>query len=934
MPSIIPNRKASQLKILVVNFQSIRNKKDELTSILLDNNIDAVLGSETHLTSSITDSEIMHPMYKCYRRDRDGGFGGVIIIIKKDLIVEELIKSKTCEFLAIKVQTHNQPIILATAYRPPSTTINETNNICKELANLYNKHKTKPLWFGGDTNLPDINWPTNSIIKNQYSKEINETFLETFSKCDLQQLVDFPTRRNNILDIVATNRPNLLNKCEPIAGMSDHETMVLLDIECYAKRSKPQKRKVFVWRKVDVKQLKSQVAALVTTFINKNTSDTEINHLWQGFKNIVDSSMSLIPTKWTSTRYSQPWVTRECKRMSRMKQRAYNRAKRTKQETDWNDFKLLVKTCKKAYASAYNQYIRECISPNIKNNPKKFFTFIKSKRCDNMGISPLKDKGILYTDDKDKANILNEQFSSVFSQKDCVTPTIPSDPAPSMLDIHVTESGVQNLLLKLNVFKATGPDSIPARFLNEVAYEITPALTLAFNASLDQGRTPDDWKQAIINPIYKPGKKDRSNPENYRPISLTCITCKILEHIVHSNIMYHLDVNKILIEVQHGFRKGRSCETQLITTVNDFAHALNEGQQLDTIILDFSKAFDKVDHTKLFLKLNHYGIRGKTLDWIKDFLSNRIQWVAINGAKSSMSSVRSGVPQGTVLGPLLFIVYINDLPARITSQIRLFADDSYIYRVINNSEDTLKLQDDITALLNWEREWSMEFHPDKCKLLRITNKIKIIEGDYYMHNIKLDQVNEAKYLGIILHKKLSWNPHVNTICSKANQTLAFLRRNIRECHRDVKIKCYHTYVRPILEYASAVWDPVGEGNQHLRYNIDMVQRKAARFVFNDWRNTSSPSKMIHQLNWKSLEERRYNARLTLMYKYRHNLLDVAEPVIVKARGKNTNFVPKQARIQAYANSFVPATIKDWNMLPPVIKNETDLNAFKGKINKL
>ena len=195
-----------------------------------------------------------------------------------------------------------------------------------------------------------------------------------------------------------------------------------------------------------------------------------------------------------------------------------------------------------------------------------------------------------------------------------------------------------------------------------------------------------------------------------------------------------------------------------------------------------------------------------------------------------------------------------------------------------------------------------------------------------MNNIKLDQVDEAKYLGIILHKKLSWNPHVNTICSKANQTLAFLRRNIRECHRDIKIKCYHTYVRPIFEYASAVWDPVGDGNQHLRYNIDMVQRKAARFVFNDWRNTGSPSKMIHQLNWKSLEERRYKARLTLMYKYHHKLIDVSESVI-------TNFVPKQARIQAYANSFVPATIKDWNMLPPIIKNETDFNSFKRHLYK-
>ena len=182
--------------------------------------------------------------------------------------------------------------------------------------------------------------------------------------------------------------------------------------------------------------------------------------------------------------------------------------------------------------------------------------------------------------------------------------------------------------------------------------------------------------------------------------------------------------------------------------VYDFAKNLNNSQQVDTILQDFNKAFDKVNHRKLLIKLDHYGIRGKLLDWMNDFLSERTQQVIINGESSSKGKVISGVPQATVLGPLLFLIYINDLPDRANSQIRLFADDSYLYKTIDTPQDTLQLQKDLDALTKWENEWSMEFHPDKCKLLHITNKLKPIEASYYMHNHKLDIVETGKYLGV------------------------------------------------------------------------------------------------------------------------------------------------------------------------------------------
>ena len=323
-----------------------------------------------------------------------------------------------------------------------------------------------------------------------------------------------------------------------------------------------------------MEQLKEQVSAKVDKLARKNTTATQRNQLWLDIEGIREGSMHLMPRKDTSTR--------ECKRVIRMK-RAYNRAKKMQLQRDWVYFKTLVKT--------YNQYISDCVSPDIKNNPKTFFTFIKSQKCENVGVPPFRDKGKTIIDDEKNGNILNNQISSIFSEKDDITPVMPSVNIPS---IYVMEEGVINLLNKRNPHKASGPDGIPARFLKECAIEIAPALTLLFNVSLQQGIVPFVWKQAMIYPMYKPGTKDRSNADNYRPISLRSVTCKILEHI----IINHLDTNNTLTDAQHGFRKRRSCETQLVTAVNEFSKALNDGKQLGTT--------DKVDHYKLCIAIMVY----------------------------------------------------------------------------------------------------------------------------------------------------------------------------------------------------------------------------------------------------------------------------------------------------------------------------------------
>lgn len=251
-----------------------------------------------------------------------------------------------------------------------------------------------------------------------------------------------------------------------------------------------------------------------------------------------------------------------------------------------------------------------------------------------------------------------------------------------MENITVLIVGVCKLLKNLDLTKACGPDEIHSKVLIEIADEITTVIAHLFQQSLNNAKIPKDWSLATICPINKKGHK--ANPKNYQPVSLTCVICKMLEHIVCSNIMKHLKEHSMITNRQHAFIKYHSCETQLCTIIDDWAKELDKGNQTD-IFLDFEKAFDTVPHELLKSKLHQYGITGNILGWINSFLSQRKQQVRVNGKFSDWSSVASGVPQGTVLGPLLFYLYIHDITNDIDSEIRLFANDCVFYRAIKNT---------------------------------------------------------------------------------------------------------------------------------------------------------------------------------------------------------------------------------------------------------
>ena len=353
--------------------------------------------------------------------------------------------------------------------------------------------------------------------------------------------------------------------------------------------------------------------------------------------------------------------------------------------------------------------------------------------------------------------------------------------------ISITTEGVHKLLKGLNPNKASGPDKISPKLLKNMADYLAQPLASLFQASLKQGKVPHQWKNALVTPIFKKGNKH--DAANYRPVSLTSVCCKLLEHIVAKSVMEHLDVNNILSDSQHGFRAKRSCETQLVTFIDELQRHLAKGMQIDLAKLDFSKAFDVVPHSKLLYKLDYYGIRGLPLEWIRSFLNDRVQRVAIDDKASDVALVTSGVPQGSVLGPILFLIFINDMPECINSKCRLFADDSIVYRTITSVADSIALQKDLDSLHEWEVTWGMSFNPSKCNTMNIARKTKVARTDYTLKGEFLKCVESAPYLGVSISSNLTWNHHIKTTAAKANKTLGFVKRNLKGASKKSKDPC-------------------------------------------------------------------------------------------------------------------------------------------------
>ena len=933
-----PNKPS--LRTVVINARSLRGKPDQLQCVLSSTDPDIVIVTETWLDASIMSSEIFPSDFTAYRKDRktDTRGGGVLIAVNNRLMssLENDLDTK-CEIVWVKIEIAGvKTLHVGGFYRPPVMTRDGLQTLAelkKSLDLIQNTDSN--VWIGGDFNMPDVKWEDYSVKGGAKNTVLHQTFLDIIQESNLEQMNIHPTRGPNILDLFLTNNSTLVQKVKVIPGISDHD-IVVVDSLIKPMRAPCKPRKVYQYHKGNLDQLRNDLTAYQQDFLTKSDNMT-VEEMWQDYHSTLTLLQDKhIPHKMVTNKQKLPWIDVKIQRLLRRKHRAYNRARESQSCRHWKLYRNIRQTAQKASRKAYWAYINQIVCFDEDRARKGFWNFVKRFKTDNVGISVLKSKGKTAITPEDKASMLNDQFCSVYTNE--ATSNIPKPPGrayPDIDPIQVQVPGVEKLLKGLNVNKASGPDKIPARLLKETAVQSAPILSAIFQKSLDMGVLPEKWKHSNVSPIYK--KEDRCLPSNYRPVSLTCISCKILEHIVNRQIRDHCDKYNILVDNQHGFRNRRSCDTQLLLTYHDLVSVVNNRGQVDMLVLDFAKAFDTVAHQRLLTKAHHFGLRGPLHSWISSFLIGRTQSVIVDGASSSEANVISGVPQGTVLGPTLFLLFINDLAAQTSSTVRLFADDCVMYQQISSQGDCQSLQHDLDSLDAWSKTWLMQFNATKCNVIRFSHAHKHIKFDYSLAGNILESTAQTTYLGIKLSEDLKWNKHVQQLAAKGNRTLGVLRRNLRHCPREVKNTAYKCILRPKVEYASAVWDP------YTQINIgctEKVQRRAARFVTNIYSRDASVTNMLTSLQWQSLEQRRAESRLNMFFRIVHGLVDVrTEDLLTSAtrstpRGHSHRYQRYKCNKDCFKYSFVPRTVIQWNNLPADIVNIDDINAFKVAISDL
>ena len=431
------------------------------------------------------------------------------------------------------------------------------------------------------------------------------------------------------------------------------------------------------------------------------------------------------------------------------------------------------------------------------------------------------------------AKLFNSFFHSVFTGSSFSLPDMSSLQLPPscICTISLSVSEVLDALLSLDPTKSSGCDGIGPKLIKHCALALYVPLHHLYSVSMTKQCIPSEWKCHSITPIFKSG--DKSNVKNYRPISLLCIVSKVLEHLVYNKVSTFIVNNNILCHQQFGFRQHHSTTQQLLLFLGNVHKALNNCPQCDVIYLDLKKAFDSVPHQELLLKLWKAGVTGSLWRWFREYLSNRYQYVCINNGNSSMLPVISGVPQGSILGPLLFLLYINDLPSSIVhSETFLFADDTKCLRQISSSHDHLLLQSDLDILSTWSTEWKLTFNETKCSLLSFISSASTNQSDhqYRINGIAISSSNQQKDLGVLVSSDLSWSHHIANLTSKAYKILRLLRRTFSpSIDITTKKRLYISLVRSQLLYGSQIWRPL-----HLKdiNPIESVQRRATKYILN------------------------------------------------------------------------------------------------------
>ncbi len=924
--AIVPqDRVVSSVEFVCLNTQSIRAHIHDvagLLSCLLAHSI--VSFTETWLDGSYSNS-LLSRSHSVFRVDRESRQGGGSVVLVPHAFDSSMPIAPLCsdDFESIVVDTRlsTTTMRLVSVYRRPGSccSVELIEYLESALAT------TVPVIVVGDFNLPNIDWNTLTALPRAAPAE--RQLLNCVITQGLEQLVLQPTRHDNILDLVLTNRPGFVHSLtvSPPIIPSDHQ-MVTFDVITSAPTPCGVSATFRNFKKGDYGSMNVYLAQIdwVALFEAESTAQG----MWDVFTNVVVAAINIFVPLCTRQQRLCEHSKEVCK-LVRKQRTLHTKFKRSGLDVDREQWKIISRQCRTAIRHSASNFEQKVIASG---DESKFWRFVSSRLKINNSVAALNANGTLQTSNRDKAKALNDQFSSVFIVDNGNKLNLGPCEVREQCDLReIDEVTLFGVLSHLPNKFSSGPDGLPQFLLKRLAISVAEPLTFIFNFSLATSQLPTDWTCANITPIFKKGLP--SEPSNYRPISITSATCRAFEKIVKKEILNHLLRNGTLTESQHGFLSNHSTITQLLECMSDWTSSLDNSQPVDVAYMDIAKAFDTVSHKKLLEKLEFYGISGRLLGWLKAWLSGRKQRVRIDDSYSSSADVGSGVPQGSVLGPLLFLIYINDLPKAVSHcKLKLFADDCKIYLCVQTVAQKEFFQSDLAAIKEWCDANQLSLAIIKCSILHLGPRANP-RYTYVLGGSELPATNCVRDLGVLISPDLRFTEHCNNVAHSAAVKTNLVFNSFCNRSPSFLLQLYKTFVRSRLEYATPVWSP---GTLQNIETVESVQRKFTRRLPGMGALTY-PQRLI-VANLESLELRRIHYDLILVYKIVHQKIalnfddyfKLAKSTVTRGHTYKLEVPRCKTNISKFffANRVVPV----WNSLSAETVASRTIRTFKVRLN--
>jgi hypothetical protein len=851
-----------------------RNKLSLFRSIVALKNASIICLTETWLCDEVLDSELLAPdKFNIFRKDRDSNGGGVLIATDLNLRPRrrqdlEPANPGLVDFVVVELNLYSlkEKSAIVCLYIPPVSDFSDAVLNLRLTLLAIKQSGIHNIYLMGDFNIPNLD--ANTDVPNSNMNACHE-FYELFCDFNFTHSVNSPTHiQGNRLDLLLSNSPERIINVyvEEDSFPSDH-FLINFSLDTMIKLTPEPPRSVFNYKRADWAGLRDALRQSNLTEIVNHNQNSINNAVDEWYATVLNLINSYIPKTKIRSRDSPPWIDAVVIKASRKKERMRKRARRTNNPDHWASYRRHRNRLKSLINEKYDGYIANSFT-DMSNNPKRFWGIVRSRtRSRSLPVEVINNNNIA-NNDIDKANLFNNYFYSNFTEPvpNENLPEIQSYDNPALSLLVVTVAEVRLILSNLDTKKATGPDTISCTFLKQCAGELAPSLTMLFNLSLSCGIVPDSWKLANVIPVYKNG--DKRQCCNYRPVSLLSVISKVLERSILNNI-YNI-LSEFFTSRQHGFLRGRSVNTQMLIAFDKINYFLDNNTQTDMAYLDFAKAFDSVSHTLLIHKLKFFGFCGPLHNWFSNYLLNRKQRVTINGVSSTWLPVSSGVPQGSILGPVLFLLFCNDIGDTLSqsTEIALYADDAKIFRPINSIMDCRMLQADLNRIETWCQTWRLNLNAAKCKILSLCRHENYI-FDYKLNGVSLEQINTFNDLGIHVSNDFSWKFHIQNLVSKANRRLGLVKRILGyRAPLKAKLVLYKSLIQSVLMYGSVICCP-SKGDLEL---LEGVQRRATKYILNDY--TSNYKTRLRNLSLLPLSFLREYYDLCFFYCCIHGIYDI------------------------------------------------------------